>query len=139
MLMKKIILVITLMCLYIGGVCGQSSEVKPAVANGEKSDAAENSVVCVGVPQTPILSCSGGTTLQPNSTYELQAISAGAQTYTWSTASSAVTLEPTDPTSNTIMIRTGGSTGMSNVIIVICYTTNECGKSTTSRIRLSYE
>lgn len=28
MLMKKIILVITLMCLYIGGVCGQSSEVK---------------------------------------------------------------------------------------------------------------
>ena len=51
MLMKKIILVITLMCLYIGGVCGQSSGVKPAVTNGEKSDAAENSVVCVGVPQ----------------------------------------------------------------------------------------
>lgn len=113
--------------------------VRAIVAYGGKSYTVENSSVWIGKPQTPILSCSGGTTLQPNSTYELQAVSGGAKTYTWSTASNAVTLEDADSTSNTIKIRTGESTGMSNMIIVTCYTTNELGQSTTSRIRLSYE
>lgn len=113
--------------------------VKATVTYGGKSYTVENSDVWVGKPQTPILSCSGGVILQPNSTYELKAISGGAKTYTWSTASNAVTLEDVDPTSNIIKIRTGESTGMSNMIIVTCYTTNELGQSTTSRIRLSYE
>lgn len=113
--------------------------VRATVAYGGKSYTVENSSVWIGKPQTPILSCSGGTTLQPNSTYELQAVSGGAKTYTWSTASNAVTLEDADSTSNTIKIRTGESTGMSNMIIVTCYTINELGQSTTSRIRLSYE
>lgn len=113
--------------------------VRAIVAYGGKSYTVENSSVWIGKPQTPILSCSGGTTLQPNSTYELHAVSGGAKTYTWSTASNAVTLEDADPTSNTIKIRTGESTGMGNMIIVTCYTTNELGQSTTSRIRLNYE
>ena len=113
--------------------------VRAIVAYGGKSYTVENSDVWVGKPQTPILSCSGGVILQPNSTYELKAISGGAKTYTWSTASNAVTLEDADPTSNTIKIRTGESTGMGNMIIVTCYTTNELGQSTTSRIRLNYE